>query len=100
MQEGRGYGSSGRKRPARYEPDPFKLEQACRRAGGTDFAIDWTITTFEHGVTTEALLHPLSRTEILQMCFMGGFLPRYAYDAFTRPAPGTFTSLSATVIAT
>ena len=82
MKEGRGYDSSGRKRPARYEPDPFKLEQAIRRAGGTAFAIDWTITTFKRGVTTEALLHPLSSVEIVHMDFMEGFVPRYAYEGF------------------
>jgi hypothetical protein len=36
----------------------------------------------KHGVTKEALLHPLDSSEVDQMAFHGGFEPRQAYDGF------------------
>jgi len=72
----------GKKPAAPFQPDPLKLEESCRQAGGTTFAVDWIISIFKYGVTTEALLRTLKRTEIDQMNFPGGFEPYQAYDGF------------------
>ena len=80
--EERSYDRPGKKPAAPFQPDPLKLEESCRRAGGTTFAVDWIISIFKYGVTIEALLRALERTEIDQMNFPGGFEPHQAYDGF------------------
>jgi len=80
--EERSYDRPGKKRASHFQPDPIKLEESCRRAGGSAFAVDWIISTFKYGVTTEALLRALGRKEIDEMNFPGGFEPHQAYDGF------------------
>ena len=72
-----------RKKPAApFEPDPLKLEESCRQDGGSAFAVDWIISTFKYGITSEALLRVLKRKAINEMNFPGGFEPHQAYDGF------------------
>jgi len=78
----RSYDRPGKKRASHFQPDPFKLQESCRRAGGSTFAVDWIISTFKYGVTIEALLRVLERKEIDEMNFPGGFEPHQAYDGF------------------
>ena len=78
----RRYDRPGKKPVAPFQPDSLKLEESCRRAGGSTFAVDRIVSTFEHGVTTEALLRVLARKEIDEMDFPGGFEPHQAYDVF------------------
>ena len=80
--EAKSYDRPGRKPAAPFQPDPFILEESCRRAGGSTFAVDWIISTFKHGVATEALYRALERQEIDEMDFPGGFEPHQAYDGF------------------
>ncbi len=80
--EEKSYDRPGRKPAAPFQPDPLILEESCRRARGSTFAVDWVISTFKHGVTTEALLRVLDRKEIDEMEFPGGFEPHQAYDGF------------------
>ena len=80
--EERSYDRPGRKPAAQFQPNPLILEESCRRAGGSTFAVDWVISTFQHGVTTEALHRVLERKEIDEMDFPGGFEPHQAYDGF------------------
>ena len=80
--EERGYDRPGKKPAAPYQPDPFKLKESCRQAGGSAFAVDRIIPTFEYGVIVEALLRDLKRKEIDEMNFPGGFEPHQAYDGF------------------
>jgi hypothetical protein len=80
--EGRSYDRPGKKPAAPFQPDPLTLEEFCRRAGGSAFAVDWIISTFKYGVTTDALLRVLGRKEINEMKFPGGFEPHQAYDGF------------------
>jgi len=84
------YDRPGKRPPAVYEPDPLKLEESCRRAGGSDFAVDWITSTFMHSVTTEALLRVLDRKEIDEMDFTGGFEPHQAYDGFISKVGGRY----------
>ena len=44
--EERRYDRPGKKPAAPFEPDALKLEESCRQAGGSAFAIDWIIPTF------------------------------------------------------
>jgi len=44
--------------------------------------LNWIISTFKYGVTTEALFRVLKRKEINEMNFSGGFEPHQAYDGF------------------
>ncbi len=78
----RSYDRPGKKPPASFEPDPVKLEESCRLAGGSTFAIDWIISAFKYGVSTEALHRVLERKEINEMEFPGGFEPHRAYEGF------------------
>ena len=80
--ERRSYDRPGKKPAVQFQPDPLKLEDSCRRAGGSTFAVDWIISTFKHGVTSEALHRVLEREEIDEMDFPGGFEPHQAYDGF------------------
>ena len=80
--EERSYDRPGKKPAAPFEPDALKLEESCRQAGGSAFAVDWVIQTFMYGVTAEALLRVLKRKEINEMNFPGGFEPHQAYDGF------------------
>jgi len=63
----RSYDGPGKKPAALFRPDPLKLEQSCRQAGGDAFAVDWIIPSFMHGVTIEALLRYLESKEIDEM---------------------------------
>ena len=78
----RSYDRPGKKPAAPFRPDPLKLEESCRQAGGSPFAVEWIISTFKYGVTAEALLRVLKRKEIDEMNFPGGFEPHQAYDGF------------------
>ena len=78
----RSYDRPGKKPAATFQPDPLKLEEYCRQAGGSAYAVDWIIPTFMHGVNKEALLCFLKRKEIDEMDFLGGFEPHQAYDGF------------------
>ena len=50
---------------------------------GSAFAVGWIVTTFKHGVTTEAFLRVLERKESDEMNFPGHFEPHLqAYDGF------------------
>jgi hypothetical protein len=80
--EERVYDRPGKKPAAQFQPDPLKLEETCRQTEGSAFAVDWIISTFKYGVSTEALLRVLGRTEIDKMNFPGGFEPHQAYDGF------------------
>ena len=80
--EGRSYDRPGKKPAAPFQPDPLKLEESCRQAGGSAFAVEWIISAFKYGVTTEALLRVLKRKEIDEMNFPGDFEPHQAYDGF------------------
>ena len=82
MLEERSYDRPGKKPAAPFQPDPLKLEESCRCAAGSTFAVNWIVATFKHGVTTEALLRVLERKEIDEMNFPGGFEPHQAYDGF------------------
>ena len=88
--EERSYDRPGKKRASHFQPDPFKLEESCRRAGGSAFAVDWIISTFKYGVTIEALLRVLERKEIDEMNFPGGFEPHQAYDGFISKVGGRY----------
>ncbi len=82
MPEEKSYDRPGKNPAAPFQPDPVKLEESCRRARGSTFAVDWIRSTFKYGVTTEALLRVLERKEIDEMEFPGGFEPHKAYDGF------------------
>jgi len=86
----RSYDRPGKKPAAHFRPDPLKLQESCRRAGGSAFAVDWIISTFMYGVTTEALLRVLERKEIDEMNFPGGFEPHQAYDGFISKVGGRY----------
>jgi len=72
----------GKEPAAEFEPNPAKLRDSCERDGGNAFAVAWTLVVFNHGVTKEALIRTLERSEIGRMNFPGGFEPRQAYDGF------------------
>ena len=86
----RSYYGSGKAPVAPFQPDPLKLEEYCRQAKGSSFAIDWIMPTFKHGVTTEALLRVLGRKEIDEMNFPGGFEPHNAFDGFLSKVGGRY----------
>ena len=88
--EGRSYDRPGRKPAAPFQHDPLVLEETCRQAGGSTFAIDWVISTFKYGVTTEALHRVLECKEIDEMEFPGGFEPYQAYDGFISKVGGRY----------
>jgi hypothetical protein len=80
--EERRYDRPGEKPAANFQRDLFELQEYCRHAGGSPFAVDWIVPTFEYGVSTEALTRVLERKEIDEMDFAGGFVPLLAYDGF------------------
>jgi len=88
--EERSYDRPGKKRASHFQPDPLKLQESCRRAGGSAFAVDWIISTFKYGVTTEALLRAFERKEVDEMDFLGGFEPHQAYDGFISKVGGLY----------
>ena len=90
MTEERSYYRPGKKPAATFERDPLKLEESCRSAGGSVFAVDWIVPTFKYGVTTEALLRDLERQEIDEASFVGGFEPHQAYDRFISKVGGRY----------
>ena len=81
-EEERSYDRPGKKPAAPFQPDCLKLEEFCRKIGGRTFAVDWIVSTFKYGVSTEALHRVLERKEIDEMDFPGGFEPHQAYDGF------------------
>jgi len=90
VSEERRYDRPGKKPAAPFQPDPLTLEEFCRRAGGSTFALNWIISTFKYGVTTEALFRVLKRTGIDEMHFSGGFEPHQAYDGFISKVGGRY----------
>jgi hypothetical protein len=84
--EERSYDRPGKKPAAYFQRDPLKLQESCRQAGGSPFAVDWIVPIFKYGVTTEALVRVLKRKEIDEMNFAGGFRPHQAYDGFISKA--------------
>ena len=82
MKEGRSCDRPGTKPAAAFQRDPLKLEEFCRRAGGSAFAVEWIVPTFRYGITREALVRLLKREERDAMNFAGGFAPHQAYDGF------------------
>ena len=80
--ESRSYTRPGKEPAARFEANPLKLQELCRRHGGSTFALDWIVTVFKYGVTKEALIRTLSREEIDELSLPGASEPRQAYDGF------------------
>jgi hypothetical protein len=65
--EDRRYGRPRKKPAAPFQSDPLKLEDSCRRAGGSGFEVNWIISTFMYGVTTGAPFRVLKRKGIEEM---------------------------------
>jgi hypothetical protein len=73
----------GRKPAANYEPDPRKLQQRCRDRGGRDSAVAWINEIFVDGVSVDALLRPLTMSEVdVVGARRPGFTPAQGYDGF------------------
>jgi len=80
----RSYDRPGRKPAAPYRRDPLELQKHCKQRGGCDFAVDWIMVVFQHGVSLGALLRTLDLAEIESADRSGsnGFTLHQAYDGF------------------
>lgn len=83
VSKSRCYDRPGRKPAADFEPNTIKLhDKICKAHGGSNFATDWVLTAFKHGVNKYVLHRPLQPREVTAMNFPGGFTPRQVYDGF------------------
>ena len=57
-------------------------DKICKERGGNNFATNWILTVFKHGVSVDVLSRVLTPEEITAMKFTGGFEPQQAYDGF------------------
>jgi len=86
----RSYNRPGKEPAAEHEPDAIELQAVCEQRGGSASAVDWIPVVFNHGVTNEALLRPLNRSEIDQANAPADFEPRQAYDGFLLKIEGSY----------
>ena len=60
------YSRPEKKPVTKYECDPVKLQSSWQLRGGDDFACQWILAAFKHGVTLGTLVRRLELTGIME----------------------------------